>query len=264
MGLDIYLYRYENFDETSHKENAYEKFSEKLWEEAGEYDALTDDQKDAIRQKCGDFAISLGLSFSGEDQENKKSIEIDSTKYPGHYFKVGYFRSSYNASGIERILKNMNLPTLEWVFDRENSEEYCFLPDWKIVKERIQILREQFGNQDPYRVAHVSQNIFKESLITSEAQALEVFRKEIEKNKERINGFGNYSNSEGEFYLDEPLQVVGMIPGKYKIFKETDCVYIITKSDNTWYENALEIVEETIDWVLSQEDPEKYRIHWSG
>jgi hypothetical protein len=264
MGLDIYLYRYENFDETSRKENEYERFSEKLWEEAGEYDALNDDQKDAIRQKCGAFAISLGLSFHGADDENKKKIEIDSTKYPGHYFKVGYFRSSYNASGIERILKNMNLPSLHWVFDREDSEEYCFTPDWKIAKERIQLLKEQFGDQDPYRVAHVSQNIFKESLITSEAQALDVLKKELEKKNGQSNGFGNYSNSEGEFYLDDPLEVVAMIPGKYKLFNEMDCVYIITKSDNSWYENALEIVEETIDWVLSQPDQEKYRIHWSG
>lgn len=264
MGLDIYLYRYENFEETSRKENEHEKFSEKLWEEAGEYDALTDDQKDAIRQKCGDFAISLGLSFSGSDEDGKKRVEENSAKYPDHYFKMGYFRSSYNASGIEGILRNMGLPTLTWVFDRENSEEYCFLPDWKIAKERIQILREQFGEQDPYRVAHVSQNIFVESGVTSEAQALDIFKKELERKKDQPEGFGNYTNRDGEFYIDEPLQVVAMIPGKYKIFREVDCVYIITKSDNTWYENALEIVEETIDWVLSQEDQEKYRIHWSA
>jgi len=264
MGLDIYLYRYENYEETKRKEDEYEKFSDDLWEKAGEYDGLTDEEKKDIRDKCKSFALSLGLSENGSDEENKIRTEEDSKNHPDHYFKVGYFRSSYNASGIERILKNMGLPGLDWVFDRENSEEYCFLPDWKIAKERIQILRAKFEEQDPYRVAHVSQNRFTESLVTSEAKALEIFKSQLDNKKDQPGGFGNYSNSDGEFYLEEPLQVVAMIPGKYKVFKEMDCVYIITKSDNSWYENALEIVEETIDFVLAKPDQEKYRIHWSG
>ena len=55
-----------------------------------------------------------------------------------------------------------------------------------------------------------------------------------------------------------------MIPGTFKILNEMSCVYVVTESDNTWYIQALEIVRDTIKYVLSKEDKEKYYLHWSG
>jgi len=55
-----------------------------------------------------------------------------------------------------------------------------------------------------------------------------------------------------------------MIQGKEKIFGERDCVYVVTESDNSWYLQALEIVRETIEYVLSRENKEQYYLHWSG
>jgi hypothetical protein len=45
MGLDIYLYRYNDYNETIRKEHEYEEASEKMWEDAGEYEQLTQEQK---------------------------------------------------------------------------------------------------------------------------------------------------------------------------------------------------------------------------
>lgn len=113
-----------------------------------------------------------------------------------------------------------------------------------------------------YRVHHVEENIFRESGIKSEKEALDVFMKNLE--REHSEGMESYSNAEGEFYLDKPLEVVAMIPGKTKIFKERDCVYVITKSENEWYVQALEIVRDTIKYVLSQENKNQYYLRWSG
>ena len=33
MGLDIYLYRYEDFEETQKKENLYSEYENKVWED---------------------------------------------------------------------------------------------------------------------------------------------------------------------------------------------------------------------------------------
>lgn len=260
MGLDIYLERYNNFEDTQARENEYSEFSEKLWENAGDYDSLTEDQKEEIRSKENKFAESLGLDKWGSDESNREKIELAHPGYPDHYFKIGYFRSSYNAGGIERILENLGVPTMHDIFDF--SDEYTFQPDWDIALAKCESAINVLKEKGAYRVHHVEENIFRESGIKSEKEALDVFMKNLE--REHSEGMGSYSNAEGEFYLDKPLEVVAMVPGKTKIFKERDCVYVITKSENEWYVQALEIVRDTIKYVLSQENKNQYYLRWSG
>ena len=122
MGLDIYLYKYEDFESTRSREEKYEKFSEEAWERAGEYNSLTEDEKDEINKKCEAFAASLDLDKYGSAQAGRTRIEVDHKKWSDHLFKLGYFRSSYNDGGIERILMNMGLPTLHEVFGKEDND----------------------------------------------------------------------------------------------------------------------------------------------
>lgn len=260
MGLDIYLYRYDNFEDTQRREKEHSEFSEKNWASTEErpYESLTEEEKDELRRKDKENAASLGLDDWGSDKENKECIEIPSEKYPDHYFKIGYFRSSYNSGGIERILRNMGLPTLSHVFNN-HGEEYEFQPNWEESLEAINALILLFKEKGAYRVNSVSANMFKDSEVDSESRALEIFLEQMKKASEF-----NYTNSDGEFYLNEPIKVLAMIPGKQRIFGERDCVYVVTESDNTWYLQALEIVKETIEYVLSRENKEQYYLHWSG
>ena len=260
MGLDIYLYKYENFEETTRKERLHEDFSNKLWEGL-EYSELSEEQKEELREKAKTHAKSLGLDEWGSDETGKEKVERKHEKYPDHYFNLGYFRSSYNNSGIERILRNMDLPTLSDVFQHE-GEEYHFRPNWEESLERINSLIKKFSEKGAYRVQSVSENMFRESTIGSERDALSVFLEEVERAKE--GGPQSYTNVTGEFYLDEPLKVIAMIPGTQNMFGSRKCVYVVTESDNTWYIQALEIVRDTIQFVLDQKDKEKYYLHWSG
>ena len=70
-----------------------------------------------------------------------------------------------------------------------------------------------------------------------------------------------YSNRYGLFF-PKPAQIVGVIPGsKYG----SRVAYVILDGDPTpWYLQALEIVLETIDYVLAQPDRDTYYLHWSG
>jgi len=260
MGLDINLYRYDNFNDTREREEKYQEFSTKLWEEAGNYDSLTEEQKNEIRQKETEFATSLGLDKWGSDETTSESVEMNHPDYPDHYFKIGYFRSSYNSGGIERILDNLGVSTLHDIFSV--TSQYYVKPNWETALIRCEHAIKQFKEKGSYRVSHVSANIFRESGITSEKEALDIFLKEME--REHHPDMMSYSNRDGEFYLDKPLEVLAMIPGKTRILRETDCVYVVTKSDNTWYIQALEIVRDTIKYVLSQENKEQYYLHWGG
>ena len=258
MGLDINLYRYDNFNDTREREEKYTEFSNKIWEEAGDYDSLTEEQKNEIRQKETEFTTSLGLDKWGSDETTAERVEMNHPDYPDHYFKIGYFRSSYNSGGIERILENLGVSTLHDIFSV--TSQYYVKPDWETALIRCEHAIKQFKEKGAYRVNQVSGNIFRNDCeVKSESDALKVFLKEIEKSPE-----GGYSNINGEFYQGGPIKVLALIPGKTKIFKEMDCTYVITESDNSWYIQALEIVRDTIKYVLSQENKEQYYLHWSG
>jgi hypothetical protein len=259
MGLDIYLYKYQDFEKTQRLEKEYEEFSEKLWEGL-EYDSLSQEKKDELRGKEKEFAASLGLDEWGDDKTGKERIEDHHPDYPEHYFMIGYFRSSYNEGGIERILRNLELPTMHDIFQKED-EEYVFQPDWHDALIRVTEVIEKFKEKGAYRVHHVSGNIFSESEIKSEAQALAAFTAELSR-ENPLNS--NYSNKTGEFYVAEPLRVLAMLPGKSKLLRERDCIYVVTESDNSWYTQALEIVKATCEFVLAQADINQYYLHWSG
>ena len=64
MGLDIYLYKYENFEETTRKEELHGEFEEKLYEGL-EYSELSEEQKEELREKIKAHAKSLGLHEYG-------------------------------------------------------------------------------------------------------------------------------------------------------------------------------------------------------
>lgn len=262
MGLDIYLYRYENLQKTEKLENKYEKISEKNWNDAGEYDKLTDKQKEDVRALNEKEAIALGLDKSGTDKENKQKIEIDSAIDPKHYFKIGYFRSSYNDGGINTILRNLGVPDLYDIFEPE--DRYCFQPDWDSALEKCNESIEALEKKGNYRCFDVSQNLFKstDELCKSEQEALQIFEKELSR---ETCSFGAYSNNKGEFFVKEPLKVLALISGTNNILrKDTPCTYVICEGENQWYVNALKIVKETIEYVLSQKDKQKYYLHWSG
>jgi len=262
MGLDIYLYRYDNFEETRRKEEEYHAFSEKNWGDK-DYKKMSQEEKDELYAKDVAFAESLGLDKWGDDETGKEKIEIDSEKYPDHYFKIGYFRSSYNGGGINHILENLGLPRLDKVFGM-TGDEYCFQPDWAKAKKKLQKLLADFKVKPAYRVHRVAHNIFRPELgPKSEKQALDVFMAEVEKNKESSFDEG-YSNINGDFHIKTPLKVLGLIPGKEEFLGERHCVYVITESENQWYEQAIEIMIDTCDYVLAQENINQYYLHWSG
>jgi len=108
---------------------------------------------------------------------NGEKVERDSTRHPDNYNKVGYFRSSYNPSGINRKASNLGLPGLYDIF--EPGGDYEFAPDWQgslvRVKEALKQWRakNEAGCYDAFAVnLHNADNG-----IQSEVDAIAYFRK---------------------------------------------------------------------------------------
>jgi hypothetical protein len=257
MGLDIYLYRYNNFNDSRSREVEYENYSNNLWKKFGGYSSLSQEKKDEILEKTKEFALSLGLNEWGEDITNREKIMENHPVYSDHYFKIGYFESSYNYSGIEYVLSNLNVSSMKDIFNYD-GESYV-KPNWEESLERCEIAIHQLRSKGPYRIKPVSGRIFTETIVKSSKDAMDVFLDEINQNKKR-----EYKNANGEFFSGDPLKVIAMIPGKTKILKEIDCIYVVTESDNSWYVQALEIIRDTIKYVLSKENKEQYYLHWSA
>jgi len=264
MGLDVYLYRYDDYAATKALEDEYERRSEEIWKAVPEN--ASKDQSSAASAKASAIATELGLGEFGRDDARKHCIEENSKLYPDHLFKVGYFRSSYNNAGINSVLRNLIGWDLSKIFG-DIDDEYEIRPDWKMVKVNartaINDLAAKIAEIGSVRVLESSANIFgsPDTLPKTSAEALAIFQKEVGGNKDRS---GCYGNRDGEFYFDAPLKVIAVIPGVSKILSTRLCTYLIYEADLSWYSHALEIVEETADWVLAQPDQDKYLVHWGG
>jgi hypothetical protein len=266
MGLDVYLYKYSDFKKSKKNEKAYDDYSNKLYDtlEGIEDEQILKDARAGIRIKLEEKAKDLGLNDWGGDITYREKIELDSVLHPDHMFKIGYFRSSYNGGGINNVLRDLEIPGLYDIFEH-NEDDYEFCPDWRdalrVVQESINLLKKDKG----YRVDSVSANLFSpDDVPTSAAAALQIFYEQLNaksKNKE----FLSYSNKNGEFYLDKNgLKVHGLIPGKDMF--QRPCTFVIykPKDANKYYLEALEVVKETIEYVLAQENPQDFYLSWSA
>jgi len=262
MGLDVYLYKFENFEKTMELEEEFSSESTEMRKKntnGKSYSKLTEDEKNILSKNSKELrdAIFCGAPLM-------ESIEIDSSLYPEHLFKIGYFRSSYNSGGINSVLRRTIGKDLYDIFQPDLQDEYYIRPDWNkalTIATQIKEEFEQHVHRCPFDVISESfRYVSKE--INSDKEALEVFMKEYEDTKKRV--FDNYSNSNGTFYLGENfLKVRGVITAKNKL---GDCCYIIYEkpSEEYWIKEALEIVIETINYVLSQPDKYQYRLGWSS
>lgn len=145
MGLDIYLKEIPNIEKIKEIEEKAELFSNKIWEELGDYKKLTDEQKDQAREKIKLFNQENNCDEWGSNNDRRR-IENNSAKYPDHLFKVGYFRSSYNDAGINRKLSNSIGKDLYWIFSREREDEYEFKPDWQEVRKRVEQVQKELAD----------------------------------------------------------------------------------------------------------------------
>lgn len=265
MGLDVYLYRYENKAETDALEKKVGALTDAVWSGASSDDGRGPERLARAKEiELQHGYVEVGENYKYLEPPGKAQIKQPSAKYPEHFFKIGYFRSSYNAAGINRVLEEVCNTSLSEIMGY--AGDYCFQPDWATARRMAVETLELLQKAEKVRVFKFEANPFclQQNLPSSEAKALEIF---LEQNaRKREDGWGSYSNRDGYFYLDEPLNVKAVIPGMDASFRgPTPCVYVVAEAE--WFDSyiqSMEIVIETIDFVLGQSDPEKYWLHWSG
>ncbi len=160
MGLDVYMYRYSKPLEEAERlrlegEAAYEAAAAEALKSMG---VATFEELNA--HQYGDYygtkerlLRERGFDKYGEPPGVTEKVERDSALYPKHYFKVGYFRSSYNDGGINRVLSRFGCDRLDAIFPAE-GEVYRRVVDWKASRDRavatLAALRAALAEQGPY------------------------------------------------------------------------------------------------------------------
>ena len=267
MGLDVYLYHYDDFDKIQALKEEFDKRCNAIWSFDGRaYESLTNAEKEQAKARIcllrKEFGIDEHEHFNGETQ-----IEKLSKQYPKHPFGIGYFRSSYNEGGINKILENIGIPGLYQIF--EPNERYEFSPDWNKALKATQFAITAFNDfilspQGQFTVHQFSANIFtpENELPKSEVEAFQIFMQQY--NRTDTDKLGHYTNAAGEFMF-QGVPVYGLIGGIGWHQKPTTFVVVkVKKGYYKYYLNALEIIKETIEYVLAQPDPANYYLHWSA
>lgn len=284
MGLDIYLRKCADREAARKAEEAHEQFRNTLW--AGlTYDETTTEQREEIAQKSRQKAEELGIN----NYSHNSVVEVcePSSTSQAHLFKLGYFRSSYNEGGIERVMRNLSLPTLADIFGY--ADEYEFKPDWDraLLKVGEAIAGyEAHLKSDAGRYLVTQVKPYFGHGVETEAQARELVLQAMK----RYDGpdFRAFSTAkcgarwkmtaDGEFWLDG-LKVVGIVTKKYDPPASSDVigriintpsVFVVYEREKEpeqgedWYLTALKIVRESIEFVIAQPDRQDFYLVWSS
>lgn len=297
MGLDISVYKTKSFDEFKKFEELkqlVEDEAERVWQEntgGMKYDEIPQELKDETSKKSKEAqkakAKELGLEFSVSgygfvevDNPHIEPLDVESKVHPKHeLFTPSYFRSSYNSSGINRVLEDRIGMSLYTIFPEAETSDYYVRADWEgaleRVNEAIDLFKQSVQDFGTVRVMESSANEFmrlEDSDVRSAHDAMQAYVKEVERHKEQSqkNGWDSYGNAKGDFYLGEPLKVKAVIRGVRRPFmRGSDLMpmsYIIyeTGEDNMrFYLEALEIIKETCEMAVNDTEHE-YFLGWSG
>lgn len=292
MGLDVYLYRYEDFDSFEKRRKEVEAMEQKFYDEVAKQKGITVDE---LNEDGRDNAYALfkywakgqpDLDEHGDVIVGAKceKIEMDSPQCPDNICNIGYFRSSYNSGGLNHVLRETigNDKDLYTIFASgfHSNDEYYVRPDWNDALENAKMALKEF--QEYVNVAgkyHVYMADFSpfsapDDMPGSEKEAMERFLNELNSGRASSWGDSAYSGKDGTFSLKKPMEVFGIIRGTKESWasklrggeQKEVCTYLICKNEHKYasYLDSLKVVIETIEYVLAQPDPEKYVLHWSG
>lgn len=268
MGLDVYLKKCADIAAADAAEAEYEKRTDPLWSDQ----SLTTEQRD---EKLAVIAAELGTDKWGTHQ-GREGAELNSTIDPEHMFKIGYFRSSYNESGINRVLRNIGQPDLAGIMGAPEDGSN-FSPDWEAALARINEVISAYeahlaGPLGKYGVTNVRP--MWEFGVKDEQAALVLFQEEIERDRGAMGG--SFSSRDGDFMMSG-MKVMAVITKQFTPDRSGNSimamlnrpsVFLIYEKEADgkpdWYLTALKIVRETCEHVIAQPDRQHYYMVWSG
>lgn len=289
MGLDISVYRTKNlqkFQEIDEAEREAEDLGEKVWNAVSndaKYNDMSEEDRDmaheASNQAKLEYAKENGYDIEDKgylclDNDQYEEVEDKSKKYPEHdLFTLGYFRSSYNDSGINSVMRTKIGMDLYDVFP-QTDEDYYVYPDWEEslihINTAIELYKKSMKDIGNVRVMEIGYNEFSGPLdkckIRTKEDAMNVYQEQV-KRKDTPESW--YTGKDGTFALDDPIKVKAVITGVKKRYFNDEylptsyLVYEQQEGTDDHYLQSLEIVKESIEMAIADSE-HTYFLGWSG
>lgn len=225
-------------------------------------------------EKLAQLRGDLGVDEDGD--VSMERVKLDSTLHPDHMFKIGYLRSSYNDGGINNVLRALGLPDLYSVFD-VNTDRYTYhiSVDWPAALERAKALLDQLRAKAASPEGQLKASWHSPTLLgdvaasISESDALKVVRDELERHAKDEAMWKNFSGSQGQFWLGDPLPVVALVRSGPRYGFEGPGFWLVFRPPEgwlDWYIKAVEVTVEMCQWVIDHplEGQGEWVLGWSA
>ncbi len=229
MGLDVYLCCLPGLD--TEKIALYSEKCNQLTLNSSQYNNSTSPlvQKEIaeLSKRYLQLPLEIGLpsDIDRRIHQNEQQIELPSVKYPQEY-RIGYWHSGYSGGGIDTVLKTVIGNDLYDAFPEAKGKGTYLKPDWDRSLQILQnmlIRFQQQGFEDP--------------------NFIDITGSSIELGKNFLATLTS-SNPERQTLLTE-LE---------------DC--FTPQSQFNDYVKELEVIIETVEYVLAQSDREQYVLCW--
>lgn len=272
MGLDVYFRIVPNLEKKLSLEKQAEEFMEQSWNELiGEhvkYEQAPEEQLEKWRAaRLAKFA-ELGLDDYGCYTDGEYNISAPSAKHPDHMFNLGYYRSSYNEGGINSLARSYGLPDLYYIFgDDVSDENYYVKPNFEAALVRAKEALEKWKEYavspaGKYSVLEVTLNVFHEPRALDKQESVNMVAAEFSQDRQ----YNAWSNGIGEFDK-EGIKVVAVLPGLVKFLgRQVPGVHVVYENTEglNWYIQALEVVVESIEYLMNHPERDQLYMSWSG
>lgn len=259
MGLDIYL----TTDADNAAEKAYSEAWDELWsrKDSGE---ITEAEYDELRKELPSYPPKASVPAQAD---------------PEHLCDRRYLRSSYNASGFNRVVENTSGQDLYGIFEdvyQGDQEEYpqqlteADIPGLRSAAAKARATAEAFSAWDRLQVAEIGRLVLGSqdhlwSEPPTEGQFLEWVRGEFARREAGNDSFTSYSTGKGDIFA-EGMTIVAASQGRNGFFGSS-CLVAVRADDSTveHYRNtaliAAEFCEEAISLI---ERDGRCWLGWSG
>ncbi len=191
--------------------------------------------------------MGLDVYISGDGLD-----ETPSKSHPEHYWKLGYYRSSYNDGGFNTVVSRLTGEDLYSLLD-PISQNYEFIPtrsQLQVCLNRAKSLQRDFAGLKDRAFSVSSESPFlmgNDSLDTTAEQAIALLNGQLDKRVPDNEWGNNFSNRDGAFFLDG-LTVLAAVRGKDVL--KRPCVHLIYRLEDegfTFYSDALDILVESLE-----------------
>ena len=220
------------------------------------------------------------FNWDAEDAYDQTQTIEKESQFPEHYWKIGYWRSSYNDAGFNSVVRRWQgcMDLYDIVFGSDTRDDGLWeipIGGWTEGRKRALAALEKFrAKREDGQLA--LQAFFAEydasnELVNAPQHAINRALKQFREHAGRAdNGgpldFSSWSSNKGT-YFSKGITVNAVIPGTHKSYRDMVGVWIVTGVDPKeldHYEECYQIVIATMDEVINSGEPERYRLSWSA